>query len=136
LIIGHGRLEERTVSLASIEPMAVDFAFARSILIIEAQRLENKSAKTTAETRYYLSSLESQERTPQQWLEVVRGHWAGVENRNHWRRDACLGEDRTSSRNANVLINLALLRNATLCRPKVRSRPPKPSRAAPRRLTR
>jgi hypothetical protein len=63
-LIGHGRLEERTVSLASIEPMAVDFAFARSILIIEAQRLENKSAKTTAETRYYLSSLESQERTP------------------------------------------------------------------------
>jgi hypothetical protein len=38
----------------------------------------------------------------------VHGHWAGVENRNHWRRDACLGEDRTRSRNANVLINLAL----------------------------
>jgi predicted transposase YbfD/YdcC len=94
--------------------MAVDFPFARSILIVQAQRTETKRARTSVETRYYLSSLEATERTPAQWLELVRGHWAGVENRNHWRRDACLGEDRTRSRNPNVLINLALLRSATL----------------------
>ena len=94
--------------------MAVDLPFARSILIIEAHRTQNKKGTTSTETRYYLSSLEAEERTPPQWLELVRGHWAGVENRNHWRRDACGGEDRTRSRNPNVLINLALLRNATL----------------------
>jgi predicted transposase YbfD/YdcC len=94
--------------------MAVDFPFARSILIVQAQRTETKRARTSVETRYYLSSLEATERTPAQWLELVRGHWAGVENRNHWRRDACLGEDRTRSRNPKVLINLALLRNALL----------------------
>lgn len=100
--------------MAPVEPMAVDFPFARSILIVEAHRTENKSARTSTETRYYLSSLEGEEHTPPQWLELVRGHWAGVENRNHWRRDACLGEDRTRSRNTNVLINLALLRSAIL----------------------
>src|ERR1700751_24033 len=94
--------------------MAVDFPFARSILIVEAHRTENKSARTSTETRYYLSSLEGEEHTPPQWLELVRGHWAGGENRNHWRRDACLGEDRTRSRNPPGLINLALLRSATL----------------------
>jgi predicted transposase YbfD/YdcC len=94
--------------------MAVELPFARSILIVQAQRTETKRARSSVETRYYLSSLEPHERTPAQWLELVRGHWAGVENRNHWRRDACLGEDRTRSRNPTVLINLALLRSATL----------------------
>lgn len=94
--------------------MAVEFPFARSILIVQAQRTEAKRARTSVERRYYLSSLEANERTPAQWLGLVRGHWAGVENRNHWRRDACLGEDRTRSRNSKVLINLALLRSATL----------------------
>jgi hypothetical protein len=64
--------------LAPVEPMAVDFPFARSILIVEAHRTENKSARTSTETRYYLSSLEGEEHTPPQWLELVRGHWAGV----------------------------------------------------------
>jgi len=38
-----------------------------------------------------------------------------VEIRNHWRRDALMGEDRSRSRNPNLLANLALLRNALLC---------------------
>jgi hypothetical protein len=37
-----------------------------------------------------------------------------VENRNHWRRDASLGEDRTRLNNPRALINLALLRGANL----------------------
>jgi hypothetical protein len=45
---------------------------------------------------------------------LVRGHWAGVENRNHWRRDACWLEDRTRSRNPNIVGALALMRNALL----------------------
>ena len=42
----------------------------------------------------------------------VRNRWAGVENRLHWRKDACLREDATRSRNANRVGALALLRNA------------------------
>jgi hypothetical protein len=38
-----------------------------------------------------------------------------VEIRNHWRRDALMGEDGSRSRNANLLANLALIRNALLC---------------------
>ncbi len=45
---------------------------------------------------------------------MSRSHWAGVENRNHWRRDASLGEDRTRLRNPRALANLALLRGANL----------------------
>ena len=71
-----------------------------------------KTDKTTTETRYYLSSQEPQERTPEQWQQLVRGHWGGVEIRNHWRRDAVWGEDGSRTRNATALANLALLRNA------------------------
>ncbi len=45
---------------------------------------------------------------------MIRGHWAGVEVRNHWRRDATMGEDGSRSRNATLLANVALIRNALL----------------------
>lgn len=73
-----------------------------------------KTAVGTTESRYYLSSALSREYRPEQWLDLIRGHWGGVENRNHWRRDALMGEDRSRSRNANLLANLALIRNALL----------------------
>lgn len=53
-------------------------------------------------------------RTPAGWIALSRAHWAGVENRNHWRRDATLGEDGTRLRNGRALIHLALLRSACL----------------------
>lgn len=37
-----------------------------------------------------------------------------MEIRNHWRRDAVLGEDGSRSRNVTLLANLALIRNALL----------------------
>lgn len=94
--------------------MAIDFPYARSIVIIRAERTLKRTGQTQPETRYYLSSQESAERTPQQWIELTRGHWAGVENRNHWRRDACMGEDKSRTRNPRILINLALIRSSLL----------------------
>ena len=73
-----------------------------------------KTGQTTTETRYYVSSLDATERTPAHWQAAIRGHWAGVEIRNHWRRDAIMGEDRSRTRNATALANLALLRSALL----------------------
>ncbi len=73
-----------------------------------------KSAATSTETRDYLSSAPPEHYTSTQWLDLIRGHWARVEIRNHWRRDALLGEDR--ARNPNALANLALLRSALLAR--------------------
>ena len=63
---------------------------------------------------YYLSSEPFDRRTPEQWLNLVRGHWAGVEIRNHWRKDACLYEDQTRSRNPALVGALAMLRNILL----------------------
>ena len=86
-------------------------------------------AAAATDVRYFVSSLALEERSPTQWLQMVRGHWGGVENRNHWRRDVCGGEDRTRSRHPNVVGAVALLRNAllTLIAPPLESRRSLPS---------
>ena len=85
--------------------MAADFPFARSLVVVRSRRTEKRSGRTTEETRYYVSSLEPEDLTPKQWHQLIRGHWAGVENRNHWRRDALMGEDRSRSQNRSLLTN-------------------------------
>lgn len=81
---------------------------------IRSTRLIKKTGQESCEERYYLSSQSWSERSPENWIELVRSHWAGVENRNHYRRDASLGEDTTRCRNPNLLANLALLRGVCL----------------------
>ena len=97
-----------------IEPLKADFPFARTLIVLRSERTLKKTGTSTTESRYYLSSALPQQYEPKQWLNLIRGHWGGVENRNHWRRDALMGEDRSRSRNADLLANLALIRNALL----------------------
>ena len=80
----------------------------------QSQRTTKKTGQTSTESRYHLSSCEPGKYRDEQWLELIRGHWGGVEVRNHWRRDAVLGEDASRSRNANLLANVALIRRALL----------------------
>lgn len=98
----------------ALEASAADFPFARSVIVVRTEVTIKKTGKTSPETRYYLSSDQPAEHTPEQWQALVRGHWAGVEIRNHWRRDAIWGEDRSRTRNTHALANLALLRSALL----------------------
>ncbi len=93
--------------------MKADFPHARTLVIIESWR-GSKKELGEPEFRYYLSSMEIKEKTPEKWMALIRGHWGGVENRNHWRKDACLFEDKTRSRNPNIVGALILMRNALL----------------------
>lgn len=97
-----------------LEPLTADFPYARSLIVLRSERTVKKTGLSTTESRYYLSSAPAQDHAPRQWLELIRGHWGGVEVRNHWRRDAVMGEDGSRSRNVRLLANLALLRNALL----------------------
>ena len=82
--------------------------------MVRSQRTIKKTGQTSRDSRYYLSSCPPENYRAEQWLGLIRGHWAGVENRNHWRRDALLGEDDSRSRNPSLLANVALIRNALL----------------------
>jgi len=111
---GHGRVEERALHAFATDGMELDFPFARSVVVVRSRRTRKKDGSATQEIRAYVSSLEPAERTDPQWHQLIRGHWAGVENRNHWRRDALFGEDRSLSRQVGLLTNLALLRTSLL----------------------
>lgn len=100
--------------VSEADPMATGFYASRAIVHIRSTRTEKKSGRTSTEDRHYLSSQQPDARTGEGWIDLIRSHWAGVENRNHWRRDATLGEDRTRLRNARALANLALLRSVNL----------------------
>jgi predicted transposase YbfD/YdcC len=94
--------------------MRADFPFARSLIVLRTERTTKKTGHYTKESHYYISSALAERYKPQQWIELIRGHWGGVEIRNHWRRDAIMGEDKSRSRNPNLLANLALIRNTLL----------------------
>lgn len=83
-------------------------------MVVRSRITYKKSGRIACETRYYLSSSEPCAHTSEQWHNLVRGHWGGVEIRNHWRRDAIWGEDSSRTRNPNALANLALLRSVIL----------------------
>lgn len=94
--------------------MEADFPFARTLIVLRNERTVKKTGITTTESHYYLSSTPPDQYSPCQWLNLIRGHWGGVEIRNHWRRDALMGEDGSRSRNPNLLANMALVRSALL----------------------
>ena len=82
--------------------------------MLRSERTVKKTGATSAESRFYLASTLPDQYRPNQWLEFIRGHWGGVEIRNHWRRDVLMGEDHSRSRNPTLLANLALIRNVLL----------------------
>ena len=98
----------------AVEPLQCDFPFARALIVLRSERTLKSTGLSTTESRYYLSSVPPQQYRPERWLGLIRGHWGGVEIRNHWRRDVLMGEDRSRSRDPNLLANLAIIRNALL----------------------
>lgn len=86
----------------------------RTLVVTERRTLDPKTRKTTSDTAYHLSTEACAARTGNGWAKLVRDHW-GIEARNHGRRDACLFEDKTRSRNANIVANFCIARAALLC---------------------
>jgi len=98
----------------AIEPLKADFPFARTLVVVNKETTIKKTGASSNDWRYYLSSALPEQYSQSQWLQLIRQHWGGVEIRNHWRRDAQMGEDGSRSRNSTLLANIALIRNALL----------------------
>lgn len=106
---GHGRHEIRNyVTLSQIEsrlnPDSIWSNF-NSVGMVESVR--SLDGKTTIETRYFISSLESDAK---QFGNSIRSHWA-VENSLHWVLDVALKEDNCRIRKDNAPQNFAILRH-------------------------
>lgn len=110
----HGRIEKREYRLLtdlSWLEEAEDWKGLRAVGMATAQVV--KDGKTTADTRYFISSLTDIGK----FADVVRKHWS-VENQLHWCLDVFFQEDSSRARNGMSPLNLNVLRKValTLCR--------------------
>lgn len=111
---GHGRTEERTVSVSTrIDWLRGERRFpgehrfpGLALVARVANRTWERGRQTNA-MRYYVASRPM---TPQALAEAVRSHWA-IENSLHWVLDVTFGEDKARSRTGHGPANMATVRH-------------------------
>lgn len=106
--------------MVAVEAESIGLPFARTVLSVTRTCQGTKPGAPEAKTgvRYFVTSLAPAGTTkPNAFAELlaglVRKHW-GIENKNHWKRDALWGEDRPRFKNPKSAHVLAVLRGALL----------------------
>jgi predicted transposase YbfD/YdcC len=96
-----------------VEPTEVELPYARSLIVVD-KTVTTSGGETVRSRHIYISSLPCRKGCAERFARLIRGHWGGCENRNHWVRDHVFGEDKTRSKNWHLNANLSLLRMAAL----------------------
>jgi predicted transposase YbfD/YdcC len=114
---GHGRLEERTVTVArEVDWLSGERRFPGEMRLPDVASLVRVVSRTELkdrgrfETRYYISSAPL---TAARAAEAVRGHW-GIENRLHWVLDVVFKDDQSRVRKGHGAKNMAVVRHFAL----------------------
>ena len=104
---GHGRIERRTLKVASV---AAGLAFPHAAQAIQITRRRKLKQKWSRQTCYAVTSLTHAQATYARLAAIIRGHW-GIEDRLHWIRDIDFDEDHSQIRTAAGPQIMASLRN-------------------------
>lgn len=113
----HGRLERSRLQRIEIDPENAGLCGCWQFIAVwrERQKLrKGKVLEQTQEFAYYATSIAHQEKTAEQLLQIIRGHWAACENGAHYRRDVTLGEDQSLIAGRTGAFVMATLRNMVL----------------------
>jgi predicted transposase YbfD/YdcC len=108
---GHGRLEERQITVSRMLHEYVDWPYLDQVFRLE--RSVTKGGKTSTEIRYGITSLPPEVANAEQLLKIARSEW-GIENGLHYRRDVTLEEDACQLRRGRGPQVLAALNNAVI----------------------
>jgi hypothetical protein len=107
---GHGRIDQRQVRTFPVTPEQVGFVHAAQLLEIKRESTIKSTNLTSAGRRLFVLS---EPLSTSDALLAARGRW-GIENKNHYPRDATWLEDKTRARTGHTAANLALLRGLVL----------------------
>ena len=111
---GHGRIEQRTVTVAhEVDWLDGDRRFPGEVrlpdvaTIVRVTSRAELSDRSRFETRYYVSSATL---SAVGAAEAVRSHWA-IENSLHWVLDVTFGDDQSRLRTGHGAKNMAVVRH-------------------------
>jgi predicted transposase YbfD/YdcC len=111
---GHGRIEQRTVTVArEVDWLSGEKHFPGELRLPGVASIIKVSSRTELkdhgrfDTRYYISSAALTAITAGN---AVRGHW-GIENRLHWTLDVTFNEDMARLRTGHGAKNMAVVRH-------------------------
>jgi predicted transposase YbfD/YdcC len=110
---GHGRLEERTLTLSSQLNDFLDWPYLQQVFRLERRFLSMKTGQVQEQVVFGITSLSREEITPENMLTLIRSYW-GIENGLHYRRDVTLREDRTRMTKGNAGRVMACLNNLVI----------------------
>ncbi len=118
---GHGRLEQRTVSLIrEVDWLRGERRFPGELRLpepaclirVEATVERGRAARgPQTETRYYIAS--AAQFSAAKAAQAIRGHW-GIENRLHWVLDVVFNDDQSRLRKGHGAKNMAVVRHFAL----------------------
>jgi predicted transposase YbfD/YdcC len=106
---GHGRIEKRTIRVTTLLTKHQDWKGLKQGFELERERTIN--GVTTKDTAHGITSLRTDQASPQRLLELTRGHW-GIENGLHYRRDVTMAEDASRIRKGGAPQVMAAVRNS------------------------
>lgn len=91
----------------------IGFPHAKQTMRLTRDRLDPKTAATTREHVFVITSIPADQASAEQLANYIRGHW-GIENRLHWVRDVTFDEDRSQVRTGNAAHVMASVRNLAI----------------------
>jgi predicted transposase YbfD/YdcC len=110
---GHGRLEERTLTVSSQLKDFLDWPYLEQVFKLERRFTFFKTGKVQEQVVYGITSLSRDDIHPSKLLTLIRSYW-GIENGLHYRRDVTLHEDRTRMTHPTAGRVMACLNNFLL----------------------
>jgi predicted transposase YbfD/YdcC len=111
---GHGRIEERHLTVSDELPHYVDWPGLKQVFMVTRKTSFKKAGKKPrCETVYGITSLSPEQAGASLLQQLVRCHWH-IENRSHWVRDVTFGEDHSQVRSGNIPQVMAAFRNTAI----------------------
>jgi predicted transposase YbfD/YdcC len=107
---GHGRLEERTITVSSMLNDYLEWPGVAQVFKLERRFTNLATGEVEQEVRYGLTSLSRSEASPERLMKLVRSEW-GIENGLHYRRDVTFHEDATRMTHKTVGRAMATINN-------------------------
>jgi predicted transposase YbfD/YdcC len=133
---GHGRIEQRTVSvikevdwLDGERRFPGELRLPHAATLVRVQSRAELCDRSHSEARYYVSSAEL---SAKQAAEAVRGHW-GIENQLHWTLDVVFAEDQSRLRKGHGARNMAVVRHFAINLVRTAPEPERPPPMKPQR---